>query len=61
MILSALRFIGRCVLIAVLVYTIYLVHIELLRGVFRDGYDFGQQTCIKESDYLYPQDEYEGV
>ena len=56
-----IRIVGSCFLVAVFVYLIYIVHLNFTTEVFKNGYDYGRQSCAQDSIYIEPLEEYEGV
>ena len=56
-----LKLLGSCFIVAVMVYSLYVGHLELLSSVFKEGYNYGVQQCAKPSTYIYPKDDYEGI
>ena len=54
MIRSTLRLIAACFITAIFVYTIYLLHLELLTKTYIAGFNQGAVECARESGYIVP-------
>ena len=45
---SLIRLIGLGFIVAIFIWTIYLVQVEMLASMFQKGYNYGEQSCPQE-------------